>query len=91
MPAPQKEELMELTTSWKEEGRAEGRVEGRAEGRRQEAMELILRQLNRRFGALPSALTVAVEALPLPEIERLGEDLLDFTSPADLERWVHRR
>jgi flagellar biosynthesis/type III secretory pathway protein FliH len=29
----EKEKIMELTTSWKEEGRAEGKVEGKAEGK----------------------------------------------------------
>jgi Domain of unknown function (DUF4351) len=37
---------------------------------------------------LPEALQTQVEALPLKQLEALGEALLDFTSLADLERWL---
>jgi hypothetical protein len=51
---------------------------------------LVLRQLNRRVGTLPAALQTQVEALPLEQLEALGEDLLDFTSLSDLENWLTR-
>jgi predicted transposase YdaD len=36
------------------EGRTEGRAEGRTEGQQQEAAALVLRQLRRRLGAVPT-------------------------------------
>jgi hypothetical protein len=57
---------------------------GRQEGER----SLVLRQLNRRVGTLPEMIQTQVEALPLEQLEALGEDLLDFTSLTDLENWL---
>jgi hypothetical protein len=72
--------VMEVLTSWTEEGIERGRQE---EGR-----SLVLRQLNRRVGTLPEPLQTQVAALPLEQLEVLGEDLLDFTSLTDLENWL---
>lgn len=62
----------------------EGRQEGRQEGERL----LILRLLTRRFGDIPSDLQAQIQALSLPQLEELGEALLDFTIIADLEHWL---
>jgi predicted transposase YdaD len=64
------------------------REKGRAEGRAEEGRSLVLRQLARRVGTLPAAVQSQVEALPLTQLETLGEDLLDFTSLIDLENWL---
>jgi len=55
------------------------------------ARSLILRQLTRRLGALPESLRSRIDALSLPQLEDLGEALLDFASLADLETWVSQR
>ena len=49
---------------------------------------LILRQLTRQVGELPPDVRQQVEALPLEQLENLGEALLDFTSMPDLEAWL---
>jgi predicted transposase YdaD len=49
---------------------------------------LILRQLNRRFGTLPTSVEAQVQALALPQIEALGEALLDFAQLSDLSNWL---
>jgi predicted transposase YdaD len=71
-----------------EEGRQEGRQEGREAGRQQEAAALAIRQLHRRFQELGPAATERITALPLPRLEQLAVDLLDFTGPDDLESWL---
>jgi predicted transposase YdaD len=58
------------------------------EAREDEGRSLVLRQLNRRVSTLPEAIQTQVAALPLERLEALGEDLLDFTSLADLENWL---
>jgi predicted transposase/invertase (TIGR01784 family) len=73
---------------WIEEGRAEGRAEGREEGRLDGERSLVLRQLTRRIGNVTPALTVKVQTLSLPQLEALGEALLDFSQPADLVTWL---
>ena len=62
--------------------------EGRQEGQRQEASALTLRQLDRRCGPLLPATRAAIEALELPQLETLAEELLDFGGAADLLRWL---
>jgi len=79
---------MEITTSWKEEGRAEGRIEGRAEGRTELARQIVLRQLRRQCGRLSSALEQQVSALSVQQCERLAEALLGFKSIGDLQAWL---
>jgi Domain of unknown function (DUF4351) len=49
---------------------------------------LILRLLTRRVGNLPEAVRSRVEALPLNNLESLGEALLDFQQLADLLAWL---
>jgi predicted transposase/invertase (TIGR01784 family) len=69
-------------------GKVEGKAEGKAEGQLEEGRSLILRQLSRRVGDLTPALRSQVEALSLPQLESLGEALLDFTRVEDLEQWL---
>jgi predicted transposase YdaD len=75
-----------------EEGRVQGLVEGRVEGldqgRRQEALDLLGRQLLRRCGPLNTHQDAAIAALPLETLEQLGEALLDFNSAEDFNRWL---
>jgi Domain of unknown function (DUF4351) len=49
---------------------------------------LILRQLARRVGTLPANVEAQVQALALPELEALGELLLDFVALDDLVGWL---
>jgi len=57
------------------------------EGRQREA-RLILRQLRRRLGTLSKTQQARVQALPVDQLEDLGEALLDFIATADLETWL---
>jgi predicted transposase/invertase (TIGR01784 family) len=88
----EREGIMQIVTSWMEQGIAEGRTEGIAEGeqrgRTEEARSLILRQLTRRVGILPPEIRSQVESLNLEKLESLGEALLDFSSGADLVEWL---
>ncbi|TAE59287.1 MAG: Rpn family recombination-promoting nuclease/putative transposase [Nostocales cyanobacterium] len=70
------------------EGRAEGRAAGRAEGKGEATLNLVVRLLTKRFGELSSEIRDSIAALPLPMMEKLSEDLLDFTSVNDLEVWL---
>ena len=53
-----------------------------------EAQALIFRQLKRRVGNISIDLEARIKTLPLPQLEELGEALLDFTSIANLEQWL---
>ncbi|QYX33835.1 DUF2887 domain-containing protein [Sphaerospermopsis torques-reginae] len=49
---------------------------------------LVMRLLNRRFGAVPQELLPKIEGLTREQIETLAEDLLDFSVVTDLENWL---
>ncbi|GAB1545051.1 DUF4351 domain-containing protein [Scytonema sp. NUACC21] len=68
----EREGVMEIVTSWTE----------------QATRSLVLKQLNRQVGQLPETITEQVKTLSVPQLEALGEALLDFTSLADLETWL---
>ena len=60
----------------------------KAEGRQEEAVNLLLRQLNRRIGAVSPQLSTKIQSLPIEQLEDLGESLLDFESIEDLKQWL---
>jgi predicted transposase/invertase (TIGR01784 family) len=84
----EREGIMQIVTSWMEQGIAEGEQRGKAEGRTEEAQSLILRQLSRRVGTLAPGVEAQVRALDLPRLEALGEALLDFAGVDDLSEWL---
>jgi hypothetical protein len=76
----EREEVMEITTSWKEEGRVEGRESGER--------ALTIRLLTKKVGNLSPELLAKVNGLNIDRLEVLAEDLLDFKHVGDLERWL---
>ncbi|MEH2161584.1 MAG: Rpn family recombination-promoting nuclease/putative transposase [Nostoc sp.] len=66
------------------EAKQEGREEGKVEGER----TIVLRLLNRRVGHIPDALLSQIQGLSVEQLEALGDALLDFSTFADLERWL---
>jgi flagellar biosynthesis/type III secretory pathway protein FliH len=88
----EREDIMQIVTSWMEQGIAEGEQRGRAEGeqrgRTEERRALVLRQLTRKLSTLPTSVEAQVQALALPQLEALGEALLDFVQLSDLTDWL---
>lgn len=64
--------------------------EGVEIGQQMGAAAVMLRQIHRRFGILEAETVDHIRTLPLESLERLGEDLLDFTSREDLLTWLAR-
>jgi len=69
-------------------GRQEGLQEGRQEGLREGEAELLIRQLTRRCGNLSDELQAKVRSLSIPQLESLGESLLDFQNISELDDWL---
>lgn len=76
----ERETVMQIVTSWMKEGIEQGAI--------REARSLILRQLVRQVGEMPDVVRSQVNALPIEQLENLGESLLDFSSLTDLEQWL---
>lgn len=68
----QPEVVMEIVTSWMEQGMQQGEV------------ALIMRQLNRRFGGVTSEVEARIRSLSIEQLENLAEALLDFSNASDL-------
>jgi predicted transposase/invertase (TIGR01784 family) len=51
-------------------------------------VSLLLRLLQRRCGELAPTVKERISHLSLPQLEALGEAVLEFGGPADLERWL---
>ena len=79
----EKEQVMEIVTSWMQEGIEQGIEQGI-----ERETALVLRLLNRRLGSLGAALVERVQQLPIDRLEDLGEALLDFECEADLVAWL---
>ncbi len=71
-----------------QEGENKGKIEGKLEGKFEEALSLVLRQLSRRVGSISPDAQAQIQSLSLPQIEALGEALLDFSAPDDLTNWL---
>jgi len=74
----------------KEEGRKEGKEEGQREGQIIQAIAVVKRLLQKRFGEIPAATVSQVESLSLAELESLTEEIFDFTSLSDFSSWLER-
>jgi predicted transposase/invertase (TIGR01784 family) len=70
-----------------QEALQEGREEGEQKGLDRER-SLILRLLERRVGKVSQKVRSQVLSLSFTELESLGEALLDFSTPSDLNDWL---
>ena len=96
----EKEANMERMNPWVKQGWDEGRKEGLQagiqEGKKEGIQtgiqvgkeELIVRQLNRRFGSVSAQVTERLNRLSSEQLNDLGEALVDFKTSADLESWL---
>ena len=75
-----REEMASVADQLREEGWRKGRVEGLVEGRRQ----MLLRQLNARFGAVPEAITARVNEASLGQLDVWAERVLSAERLGDV-------
>ncbi len=72
------------------EGRQEGIQAGHRAGIQSGEVTLVLRLRRRRCGEIAPAVQERIARLSPPQLEALGEALLDFHGSADLEQWLTR-
>ena len=58
------------------------------EAKQEEATNLLVRQLSKRFGKLSGNYIETISNLTIEQLEDLGEALLDFIDITDLEEWL---
>ena len=71
-----------------QQGKLEGIQQGKLEGKQQEALAFIMRLLSRRVGIIETQVQEKIQKLSVNKLEDLGEDLLDFTTVADVTNWL---
>ncbi|MEB3295875.1 MAG: DUF4351 domain-containing protein [Synechococcales bacterium] len=86
----EEERQVPYITSVEQIGYDRGLERGLEQGLERGERSLILRLLNRKFGALPDRTIDRINQLALPQLESLGEALLDFETIADLTTWLDR-
>jgi hypothetical protein len=72
--------LTPVYEKWRQETLNEGRQEGE--------LAFALRLITRRFGTIAPSTETQIRSLSLTQLESLGEALLDFSQPSDLENWL---
>jgi flagellar biosynthesis/type III secretory pathway protein FliH len=91
MGLAEREQVMEIVTSWMERGIERGIEQGMERGIEQgieREMAFVLRLLTRHLGGLSSALEARIRHLSIEQVEALGEASLDFSSEADVITWL---
>ena len=76
---------------WYQQILQEGEQIGERRGERQGEAKLVLRLLNRRFGALNPTLEQQIQELSVEQLETLAEELLDFSTVEELETWLEQQ
>jgi predicted transposase YdaD len=74
-----------IETGWKK-GHQEGHEQGREEGREEGERQIVLRQVEKRFGSLPAWAKQKIDAMSSPDLEAAALRLLDAQS---LEELLH--
>lgn len=72
METREQEQIMQITASWEQKGQS----------------NTILRQLNRKLGNLPEKIATQIKSLEPDQLDSLTEDLLDFETFDDRNRWL---
>jgi hypothetical protein len=78
----EQEEVMQIVTSWMEQGIEQGIEQGE--------LKMVLMILNQQLGPLAPQLDMQVRQLSRAQLESLGKALLKFSSEADLVAWLER-
>lgn len=66
----------------------QGVQQGVQQGMQRGEVAILQRQISRRFGELEPQLSEQIQRLDIPQLENLGEALLDFSNVADLAAWL---
>ena len=76
----EREEVMQIVTSWMSKGIEQGKQEGQA--------SMVMRQLKHKFGEISPDVEAQIQKLSSPQLEDLSEALLDFEKVEELTIWL---
>jgi DNA-binding transcriptional regulator GbsR (MarR family) len=79
--------MTEIGKMIRDEGLKEGREEGLKEGMEVGKVELLIKQLTKKFKKLPSKYEDKIKKLPITTIDVIATDIFDLESVEDLEKY----
>jgi hypothetical protein len=91
LDSDEQEDFMALSQAfldWEQQTKAEAQVQGVIQGMIQGEQTIVLRLLNRKFGALPQSIHQQVMALDSTLLGSLTDAALDFNSIDALGSWL---
>jgi flagellar biosynthesis/type III secretory pathway protein FliH len=88
-PKQQKEQVMQMVTSWMEEGIEKGIEQGIEMGEQQASLKMVRQVLLRRVGAIDPEVDRHLQSLSVEQLEALHDAALDFTALSDLLNWLN--
>ena len=72
---------MQIVTSWMQQGIEQGITRDK---------NLVIRLIERKWGAINLEIKTQIQGLEIEEIEALGEAIFDFANVEDLRSWLNR-
>jgi hypothetical protein len=82
---------MPYVTSWERRAEKRGRAEGKKLGAKESLLDTVFRLLKLKIGKLDNDIKLQLEKLSVARLKKLTEDLLNFSQPDDLDRWLKRK
>jgi len=83
----ERERVVQIVTSWMEEGIEQGLQQGA----KNEALALVMRLVARRLGTISPDVQTRISHLSVIALEDLVEAFFDFSTPLDLTNWLDER
>jgi hypothetical protein len=82
MSEPERKVVMQIINQWEEHALQRGQEQG--------SRAILVRQLARKFGQLPTPLHEKLDGLSQDKLEQLADAVLDFSTVADVQSWLAR-
>jgi hypothetical protein len=91
LPGPKEIEFWQEVDKYEEAKRMPYVTSVERIGRWEGTLSVILRQLTRRFGELEPKLEQRIRALGIKKLEKLSEELLDFSNLEEVNTWLEKQ
>jgi flagellar biosynthesis/type III secretory pathway protein FliH len=89
-PKQEKERVMQMVTSWMEQGIEQGIERGIEQGKERTALKMVQRALLHRIGVIEPEVDQQLRSLSVSKLENLFDAALDFNELPELINWLNQ-
>lgn len=89
-PKQEKEQVMQMVTSWMEQGIEQGIERGIEQGEERTALKMVQRVLLHRIGVIEPEVDQQLRSLSISKLESLFDAALDFNELPELLNWLNQ-